>query len=236
MIGIVIITFNTPSFFTKQIELIQRFCTDDYEIIIVDNSDDKEKYDSIKYHAKRLGCKFRKVSSADGDASHSHSFAANFAYSDNRNYYKYLSFWDHDLFPTKPFSLREMIGDAHIMGLEQIRMKVKYLWPGFLTMTTDIEIIDPNKVDFTPRKIDGVMTDTGGGMAPMLKNIADANKVLLPEIHKHNTTFKGKDNFYAEIAGHFVHFINGSNWKRAKKQQERINSLLNILETRINEN
>ncbi len=97
MLGIVIVTYNTPVLINKQIELIKKFCLDDFQIIISDNSTDQQAADSIKYHSKQSGVyKYIRTKASSYNGSESHAFSSNTSYSMFKNDYEYFFYLDHD--------------------------------------------------------------------------------------------------------------------------------------------
>jgi hypothetical protein len=73
--------------------------------------------------------------------------------------------------------------------------------------------------------------DTGGNLYKIVEQAKD-DIIFFNEIYNENPEFtKNMYNFYALINdGMFMHFINGSGWNKVGHQEERINSLLNILD------
>jgi glycosyltransferase involved in cell wall biosynthesis len=220
--AIVIVVYNTDKFIKKQIELIKRFCQDKFDIIIVDNSTIPSVINSILHIVSKTDCIYVKTNASSQWGSDSHSFAANFAYSKFKDEYAYFFYLDHDCFPIKPFSVVEVLKDYCIAGIGQAKSKT-YMWPGCLMFIPDEDI------NFSPSHEFGL--DTGGMLYKILEK--SPNSVLhFKEVHEQNPEFtKSMYNFYATINnGMFMHFINGSGWNKANANEERLNSLLNILE------
>ena len=63
MTAIIIVTYNVPDLVLHQANHLKHFCKDDYELIIVDNSNNQDAIDAIAYHAKELGCELIKTNS-----------------------------------------------------------------------------------------------------------------------------------------------------------------------------
>lgn len=224
--AIIIIAFNEPELLIKQVECINQFHKTPVDIIVIDNSTNLEKGESIRYHAGRLKVIYKKTNSeTTGSPSMSHAFACNFAF-DNFNY-RYMLFLDHDLFPIKKFTIKRLLEGAPYGGLEQIRQGIKYLWGGFIIL--DNSQVDPELVDFYPKNIEGVQLDTGGGFSELLK---DGNGKLFDEVHVDNRYYSPKKGDYYAILGdiEFMHFIGGSNWMKRKDHEERQQSLYKLLQ------
>ena len=220
-VAIVVITYNNKDIFLKHIERIKRHCKDNYEIIIVDNSTDAKVIDHIKYHSGAQGCEYIKTNASSLNGSGSHSFAANLSFLLLKDKYTHFFYLDHDCFPIKDFSVVEILGEKQFAGIGQEKHKT-YIWPGCLMFKAGLEI------DFSP--LPGL--DTGGSLYKEMERVGPENIVSFNEIHQENPEFnKNMYNFYSLINDSmFMHFINASGWNKNSDQQERINSLLNILE------
>lgn len=223
MVGIIIITYNCHSLLRKQIERIGRHCLDKYELIVVDNSTDKESIQHIKYICSlNQSIKLIKTDASSRNGSGSHAFAANVAWQKFGTSYSHFLFLDHDCFPIRNFSVKEILGDKIMAGIAQDKNR-KYVWPGCLMLVTGLE------VDFSPSHELGL--DTGGMLYKIIEQ-APEDIIYFDEQYKENPEFnKNMYSFYALINdGMFMHFINGSGWNKVGNQDERINSLINQLD------
>lgn len=223
--AIVIIAFNKPDLLIKQVEKIQQFCTDDHDVIVVDNSNKKDAIEGIRHHATRLGCQYMKTNSGNSDGSLSHSFAANLSYIKLKDSYDYFLYLDHDCFPVKPFSVIENLGDNVIAGIGQNKSKT-YVWPGCVMFKKD------DLIDFgTNREF---QLDTGGNLYKVMEHYGHEKCLFFDEQYCENIHFKSdtRYSYYSLINdGMFFHMVGGSNWMGIEKNEERINSLLNILDS-----
>lgn len=226
MTGIVIVTYNVSSLILLQIEMISRFCQDDHEIVIVDNSTDQEAIKAIEYHATQNGCKYIKTFASSHNGTDSHVFAANTAYAKLRDSYEYMFFLDHDNFPIKEFSVKEILKDKMIAGLGQ-GQTTRYFWAGCVMFNN--AQIDKDLINFSANH--DLHLDTGGQLYKVIQKYGEENCVFFNEVYKPNDYISTSVyNYYAEINdGMFMHFVNSSNWNNQENHQERINSLINIL-------
>ena len=230
-VAIIIITYNQSQLIKKQVELIRRFCKDAADIIIVDNSTDTDVIAAIQYYNNTsLNCKYYKTYATSKNGSDSHSFAANVSYFKFKDDYRYLFFIDHDNFPTRDFSIKEILKDKVMAGLGQQPKDTMYMWAGCVMF--DLFGIEPELIDFSTNH--DLQIDTGGMLYKIIDKYGE-KCVFFNEIHVQNPNFnKSFYNFFAEINnGMFMHFINGSGWNSSEGNEERINSLLNILEEKI---
>ena len=219
-VGIIIVTFNAPNLLVRQLEYLRRFCKDDYQVIIVDNSSDKAAAAAIKYHAGN-SIYLRSGAKSFG-GSESHAFAASLGYTKFKDSYDYLFFADHDLFPFKPFSVVEILNGKLMAGLGQEKSKT-YFWPGcFMFNAKQVKDLDLGTAP-------GL--DTGGGTWKAIEEHGLDNCVFLSESYEQNPYFnKSKYDFYSVIGEVFMHFVAASNWNKQNDHEERINSLFNVLE------
>lgn len=233
--AVIIVIFNVADLVVKQIECIRRFCKDDPDIIIIDNSTNKEVSEAIVYRIRDLNCIYEKTQAASGDPSLSHAFAANFAYGRYRDSYDYMFYLDHDAMPIKEFSMKEILGDKVMAGMAQTKPSGKtYIWPGctFINNT----IIDKNLIDFSPNIPFGL--DTGGNLYKVFDHYGKDRFVFFNEHHHENIHFKKQHyNFYSIIHdGVFMHWINGSGWSTMltkEENAERLSTLMVCLNEKI---
>lgn len=231
-LGIVIVAYNNADLILKQAYCIKRFCKDDYDIIVIDNSSNGECSEQIRYHSESTACKYIKTKDSTSNPSDSHAFACNVAYWKLKTFYKYFFFLDHDNFPIMPFSVREILGEKVMAGLLQVKPSgKKYFWPGCV-MWNDLEMED-NLIDFSTNHEFGL--DTGGNLYKVIDRFTDHWVIYFNEAYEQNPFFQnGKYNFYSIINnGMFMHFINSSNWANTLDNASRINGLFNVLDSKI---
>lgn len=220
--AIFIVTYNNPRLLLPQLATIRRFCKDDFEVVIIDNSTDSEAAKAIQYHSK--GCTYIKTNASSKMGSASHAFAANFGYMKFGDKYDFHLWLDHDAFPIKPFSVEEILKGKLMAGLGQEKDKT-YFWPGCFGY--DARVVQ--NVDFSP--LPGL--DTGGSTYKLINQHGKENCVFFSEEYFENPHFvcdNPKYNHYTIIGGTFLHFVGGSDWEGLPRNEERIGSLLNVLE------
>lgn len=208
--GIITVTFNGAKLLEYQLKTLKKYCTDNYEFIIVDNSNNNNEMVKIKNICDENNITYIRtdinVYNTNNNASNNHGLALNYVHEKLKNDFDYLLFLDHDLFPIKPFSVEEMLGHNIIGGCEQIIANTRYLWPGFM-MFSKLE----ETFDFTPSP----PLDTGGKLSGFInKNI---DKVLFIDNKHVPIDLKLNNNFMHEFYddihnGTFMHFIKASNW------------------------
>lgn len=244
-LGIIIVLFNTSNLIIKQIELIAKFCQDDHDIVVIDNSSNPQKAEEIRAICAGQPCRYIKTNSTD-DFSQSHASACNFAYSIFREEYEYFLFLDHDNFPVMNFSIKEIlkdklmggVGQARTSTVNQCRVEKFYFWPGcFILKNKDV---DRDRVDFYTNEEYGL--DTGGNLYRLiddygLDNCAnfDQYDVPNPEFPQYYFNLITSQKHWDSHCS-FMHFINASNWSNQVKNEDRIISLLRILDKYVKEN
>lgn len=230
-VGIVIITYNLdPRIFMMQIEAFKKFCKDDFDFEIVDNSSNPQMSRDIAYHASRYGLNYIRTSAASINGTDSHAFAANVAYQFHRNKYDYIFYIDHDCIPVKEFSVKDILTDKIMAGLGQ-GSTTPYFWAGCVMWNN--KEIDKGLINFSPNH--ELKIDTGGELRKVIDTYGKEKCRFFDEIPTQNPDFtKGFYNFYCMIHERtFMHFVNSSNWNPTDKNMERLNSLLNIAKTKI---
>jgi len=230
---ICIVTYNIDSrVFLLQIEAIKRFCKDDFEIQVVDNSFKREKAKAIKYHSDMNGISYKRTKSGSKNSSDSHCFALKFAWDTFEDKYDAFLFLDHDCIPVCPFSVLEVLGDKVMAGIGQGAAK-KYLWVGCLLINASE--IDRSLIDLNYSHEYGL--DSGGNLYKVIEKYGEENVVFFDEVYCELDGFKGKHGYYVLINnGMFCHWSNGSNWEGIARHDERTNVLLNITQELMNEN
>ncbi len=227
-VGIIIITYNIhPEVFLLQIAAIKKFCLDDFEILIIDNSSDADAAENVRYHSSHQHLNYTKTFAGGHGSSDSHSFAANFAYQKYKGEYDYFLFLDHDAIPVKEFSVIEILNGGHVAaGIGQDKKK-KYPWPGCFMLNNNA--IEKDIVDFSPNAEFGL--DTGGNLYLILEKYGSEAFKDFNESYHQNPGFISKDyGHYAMINDQmFLHFVNGSNWNTKADHAHRINSLINVV-------
>lgn len=231
--GIIIITYNIPvDVVLTQIRCIEKHCKDDFQIVIVDNSDEREAIDTIAYHVNlNQSISYFKTNSSSKNGSDSHAFAANFAYSTLKAKYDHMLFLDHDCIPIKDFSIKEMLGEDKCFAGIGHGVKKRYFWPGCFALNN--AAIGKDGVNFSPSH--ELTLDTGGHTFELIEKYGEDKAIFFNEEYAQNEHFTEIPyNYYALINNQmFIHFVNGSNWNVSGNHNERINSLLNIVNQKL---
>lgn len=208
-IGIITVTFNVAYFIQRQIDSFGKYTKG--ELIVVDNSDNLDASNNVRQICKGNGVKFIKTLFNEKDSSKSHGYACNCGLAYFKEDYDVLFFVDHDLFPVKEVDLEALIEGYKVVGVPQFKDGNVYFWPGCVMMRTDLD------VDFMPRP--GL--DTGAGFVDIVNSTPQEEIGFMDEV---NT-----EEFSRIYDGSFIHFRNGSNWKKDPKHDLRVSKLIQLL-------
>lgn len=235
-VGIFIVVFNISNLISTQLDLIKKFCKDDqFDIIVIDNSNDHNVSQEIKKHVVNNSCIYDNSNNRQCDFSQSHAAACNYTYEKFNHSYEYMFFLDHDNFPIKNFSVKTILMNKVAGGLGQIRKDKTYFWPGCVMFNNNN--IKKSLINFSIHA--GFGLDTGGMLYKIIEKYNTSNCVFFDQKEVKNNLFvEGFYNFYNIIENaqdasqfSFMHFLNSSNWNNKEKHNERITSLLSILKT-----
>jgi hypothetical protein len=222
---------NRPEFMPVQARCFRRFLRDDYELRIVNSANSESARADIATTAADLSLPTLNVDAPDRSLAPSHAHAQ-LIHGVLRNQPmpppgSIICLIDSDMFLLRDFSFHDFLEGYALAGRKDRRGNVRYLaGSGILAINTAL-VPSVTDLDFTPTCIDGVHTDTGGGLYHYLRNHPAAkvrgfaysgkvntrneNRACLPE------AFRGHydDSFAIEIWGHaFLHYLSGSNWDK----------------------
>jgi len=230
-LAVVIIAFNRVDLIVQQAKCMRKFCLDDYDLIVVDNSNDPGVSAHLLSLSGELGFEYFQTRIVSSDGSVNHATACNMAYQKYCIHYGYFLFLDHDCFPVKSFSVSAVLSGKIIAGMPQTKPTRIYFWPGCL-MINNNRILH-SLVDFAPNSALGL--DTGGNLFKVIDYYGLEQCFFLDEEHVKNPSFnKSFYDFYALInSGVFMHFINASNWNNSAENTLRVESLYRILAEKI---
>lgn len=237
---IITVAYGSSRLIIKQNELIKRFCKDEnFEHIVIDNSKVNNVLDELNsfLETNEDAFKLHRTNFETGDNSQSHALALNYAYSVYKESCGYCFCIDHDCFPTKEFSVVEMLENRVFGGLCQVRhpkneegkeVDLFYFWAGFFMFNNNK--IGRNLIDFSPNRQFGL--DTGGNLYPLFYIYGKERYFESTETKHPNPQFEGEE--YAMLHNEmFMHFQKASNWNSAPNHELRLESLYGILEEKI---
>jgi len=237
----VTIAFNNIFLIEEQIRLVKKHITDNnYIHIIADNSSEKEKRESIKAVCTKenipyFSLPFNWFSKIHKRPSYSHGLAMNWVYYNLIQKIKpgVFGFTDHDIFPTKPYSIMQKIGHQDLYGKLNNRTPnnhhqlIWYLWAGFCFFK--YESVKNLNMNFLPCKVDDIFLDSGGSNYFSLYSKYDLDQLQFsaPIVEEY---FREGKVYHSDLL-HFidndwVHTINGSNWARLMSKNEFLRGFL----------
>lgn len=229
-LAIVIITYNVSKLLQKQIELIRRFCKDEeYDIVVFDNSSQRDKIEAIQYIANQAEVELLKINSTDAPGTESNVWACNLSYTMLKDKYQFFLYLDHDTFPLRDFSVLDILHGRLIAGVGQVKKKTYFQQTSLMW---DNRSIDHELIDFNFSHELGL--DSGGMLYKIIEKYTEGACIFFNEQYHQNPYFRrGFYNFYATINDEmFMHFINASGWNKIGGNEERVDSLLAVLDER----
>ena len=224
---VVTIAFNNPDLVLIQAEALRKFLQEDYTHIVVDNSPDEHERAEVRTAAESWGSLYLPAPHNPYswiDPSVSHAFALDWAWFQVVAKLKpeIAVYLDHDVFPTKPSSIRQLLSDKLVAGYQRKSDHRWLLWPGLLVM--GFPEFSKFKVSFMPK----ADTDAGGSLwwtvytkiAPERIRFLDRQVVAFGDTSK-----RYGDGSPGEIhifEGGWVHLVDGSGWSDGVAKMERL--------------
>ena len=235
-IDIVTIAFNNVFVIENQIRLIKKNLIDrNYTYTIADNSSNSSVREYIHNMCKKENVSYISlpkdyIKTITKRPSYSHGAAMNWIYSNYiipRNS-TFFGFIDHDIFPTKFYSILEKIGNQDFYGhIKEFGDGYWYLWAGFCFFKTDS--VASMNINFFPTKLNGIYLDTGGSnYLTLYKNYSKKDIVFgKPIIQK---SIREGDDYHSDYI-HFIdeiwlHTINASYWKKVVQKEDLLAEIL----------
>jgi hypothetical protein len=221
MINIYIFAFNRPDLLSLQIDCLKKFLKDKFIINVIHDSRNGENRDDFievcnKYQDIKINY-YDHRSPVGLTASQYHSLSLQWVY-DNLievSPNKICLFLDHDIFPICDLNLISDLENLDIIGLEQDRGGVKYVWPGLVIFRSS----SFNEMTWSCGVYYGQTLDTGGGISAYLRSPSIRYKsyeVSYPD------SYRGFDltdekitfgyNFELHYGEKFLHSRNACNW------------------------
>lgn len=248
-IDLVVVSFNNANLVKLQIQQIEKYCLDPYQLTIADNSTDEKKSFLIYTICKKKNVGYIRLPKQNKfSGSFSNGIAINWMYLNfiRKREPKYFGFLDHDIFPVSPFAViprlktQKFYGLRHY-GINKINENVWdsnspeywYLWAGFCFY--NYQAIKNTKIDFTPLSSGKTFFDTGGSNFLSLYSSEDVSKLCFPnwERIKIREGEIRQSDYVDFIDNKWVHTINGSNWMEVSGKDAIIEKTLLQFENNI---
>ena len=161
-IFIIVVAFNEPELILLQWNFMKKFCKDDYEYFVIDNSNESDSAENIFSFCKKNKINYIRLPKNPGyDGSISHGLALNWTYNNLIKIFHPISFgiMDSDFFPTKSFSIKPYLEINNEWGIVTNRRFFKlftvwYLWVGCAFFKSEkFRNKDPNFVSWITMKL-----------------------------------------------------------------------------------
>lgn len=238
---LITIAFNNEQVIGTQIKQVEKYCQDkEYVHLIMDNSGDekvKRKIENVvkeNQSEKIIYFSMPKSNPYSGKApSSSHGAALNWCWYNvinQVNNLRYVMFLDHDIFPTRNFSVKNLLNNQTVYGLKDARDKFWYLWPGYCMF--NVACLKNKKVNFMP----GKYGDTGAMNYPIIyqkccvekMKFATEKMICINENIEQTNQILQRDNVQV-IDETWLHMINASNWFKLENVEEKYKKVVNLL-------
>lgn len=242
---LVTVAFNNPELIKAQIKALNSKLTDDYLLVVCDNSSLPKAREQIKVDCQELNTIYQtshKVTAKFANsASHGKALDWIFGQILPVSDCKWIGSLDHDIFPRTKTSLEKKIQKALCYGLRQERGDKWYLWPGFQLFRA--KVLKNSKFSFMPAS--GL--DTGGANWNWIYSKLPKHKVifanqsyrqlvqksgkasLLPLTKQEQKEQLVESDNLVEVLDDWNHFFNGSDWKQTGNKITSITNIVNHL-------
>jgi hypothetical protein len=216
------VAFNSPWTIGWQLRFVGRYLQNS-AFLVADNSTDPNARAAIAALCAGAGVPCIALPEnpykESRHASRSHGLALNWIY---RNVVRRLApaawgFFDHDLFPTRPFDPVDRLRGQLFYGDLEVRPGGRYLWPGYCLFARDAD--RDELLDFRQDWFQGL--DTGGMNAALLERRADLDRLGLGT----RRSIGPRRNLAVTIDeidwfDDCVHLGNASGWYRSNAERE----------------
>lgn len=225
---LVCVTYNNADLLPHQVDLLRKYFTTTFNLVIADNSSDTECRNKIATYCKSENISYIPIpKNPFSTGSQSHAATVNWMM---KNYIikkrpAYFGFIDHDIFPIEPFSIENILNKQPVYGLYQERKPLWYLWAGFCFF--NFSKFDCSKMDFMPGSVNGINLDTGGkNWAPVYSKIEKESIEFPAQTYKNLREGDVAQSDKLEIIGNWVHSFNGSYWMKVDKKEHLLEKYL----------
>lgn len=246
------IAFNEVSVIEQQILLLSKNFQDSFYHIIVDNSTDFKIRESIRKICQSNGVGYLGVPLPNPyENNKSHAAAMHWAYYQigRKSRAKIIGFLDHDIFPLKPYSLKDKMVNG-IYGRvmhsytstsyqKHISSEAPYwsLWAGFCFFEKSLlKGPFPWSFNFFSKHFPkGYFLDTGGGLwDKVYSNIPYPGTLVTYELKMISDKDEGIQNQSFELLDDaWIHFVSLSNWREISSFDRKKQLLVELLKTAL---
>jgi hypothetical protein len=223
----VTIAFNVPAVIAVQLEALKRFVTEDFRVVVVDNSTDSEARLQIAEICRRFGAAYvlapvNPFSWKNPSVSHAFALDWTCRWVLAEVNPEIVVFLDHDLFPVAPVSIRDALGPLTVRGHRKGESAPWFLWPGLLMMR--YRDVAGSRISFMPRGA----TDTGGSLWWTLYSKLSPAKVgnfaleIIEFAPNRVPRWEGEVHLMGEV---WLHLVDVSGWGDGVSKLEKIPAL-----------
>jgi len=222
MIKIFTYSFNNPKYLEYQNKLLKKFLTEPFEFICIDNSIDMSIRQQLREVCNTNNIRYE-INQKPDHSLHgtSHYSAVQWSFDTfMANGSGIAVILDHDMFPIKPISIKNLLNNADIAGAPQSGQNVTYLHPSLIIMNLDT-LTNKSSINFNGAKINEINFDIGANLHFYFKEnptvkikylasrlIEENHPMILPDLKKY---YDDKIPFEL-VEDSLLHTRIGSNW------------------------
>lgn len=219
----VTVAFNDARLIRLQLEALSRFVSDDFRVLVIDNSLSADARADIQRACDAFGAVYLRgpwnlFSLFQGSLSHSSTLDWAWRGLIRKLGASTVTFLDHDLFPVGPVTEESLLRGSWAAGREERRAGMWYLWPGLLVMKLDR--FRAERFSFMPyRELDSA----GSLWIPFYSRFPQsAFTIYERDVIEVLPGTRAEDSSVEIIDRRWVHLIDGSGWLDGTGKFERV--------------
>ncbi|MBQ0005998.1 MAG: hypothetical protein KBS57_01150 [Alistipes sp.] len=219
-LDLITIAYNNPRVIELQSRYIVKYFGGAFTHIVVDNSTDSARAESIRAICERNGTGYVKLHKNRMNifsGSYSHAAAVNWTYHHIIKARKPFGFGiiDHDIFPVRPMDIITILKTQPVYGVRRSRNGFWYLSAIISFFRTDF--LKDKKFDFMPVTLQNTYLDSGGGNWSSIYSHLDEKGMRFMSEKMENFregSLRHQDQVELFDDAGWVHSINASYWKK----------------------
>lgn len=238
MTAVYTVAFNRPDMIGLQLRSLQRFLREPFSYTVLDNAADPEMDRAIERSCAELGAACVPVPHrSQRNANVSHAWALQWAWVHHLLPIRQGTavLLDSDVFALAPLSFVDLVGDHHLVALEQRRGAVVYPWPGIVALNME-RIPRRELISFMcSTNMRGERVDVGGSLCEWTDNVAEYEDGQVDWRRLTVSAFEGPEGYEEEFGfelyeSSLLHYHAASNWDRRTHHERKTAYLRRCLE------
>lgn len=202
--------YNRPDFLEKQLQCFNKKLVDKFTFNVVCDYRELKYLSLFEEICLKNKLNFFKHKSSTNVPSMSHGNCLNYVYNNliDKQNDNITLFLDHDMFLVEKTSLLKEVESYDIVGLQQERQNIKYVWPGLMFFKN--KVLSRHPINMSPCTVDNIALDTGGGLYSILNQLKFKSTNV-----EYINEYTGLDEgfgFEFHMNRFFLHYRNASRW------------------------